>query len=98
MPKLTVGDIWKGRENIESYVASTKLPNFAKKKRFGIFQSPKFKKLEKACCMWFLQQRSKGDPLSGTLIQEKVLQLSPSIYPDSEGLSVASSGWLHRFV
>ena len=47
--------------------------------------------------MRFLQQRFKGAPVLGPLIQEKSLQLLPSIYPDSEELFEASSGWLHGF-
>ncbi len=42
-----------------------------------------------------MQQRSKGAPVSGPLLKEKVLQLLPFIYPEFNVQSfVASSGWL----
>jgi hypothetical protein len=81
VPKSTVGDIWKDRDKIEGYVAAVESTSFAKKKR--IVRPPKFEALEKACYTWFVQQRSKGAPVSGPLLREKALQLFPSIYPSS---------------
>ena len=97
VPKSTVGDIWKDREKIEKYVSTSDCPTFAKKR--CIVREAKFEELEKACYTWFMQQRSKGAPVSGPLLKEKALQLFPSIYPESSAQSfVASSGWLSNFI
>ena len=96
IPKSTVGDIWKEREKIETHVSASENPSFAKKR--CIVREPHFDKLDQACYLWFQHQRSKGAPVSGPLIQEKSLQLFPSLYPDkAEGSFKASSGWLHKF-
>ena len=63
-----------------------------------IVRDPNFEKLDQACHVWFLQQRSKGAPVSGPVLKEKALQLSALLYPDLNVDSFkASSGWLHKF-
>ena len=47
--------------------------------------------------MWFLQQRAKGTPVSGLIIQEKTLQLFSMLYPESTQAFKTSSRQLHRF-
>ena len=94
--KSTVGDIWKNREKIEIHVSASTNPAFAKKR--CIVRDAHFHKLDEACYIWFQQQRAKGAPVSGPLLQEKALQLFPSFYPDEdESAFKASSGWLHKF-
>ncbi|KAI6655391.1 Jerky protein homolog-like [Oopsacas minuta] len=62
------------------------------------YRKIQFEDLDKACNIWFLQQRSKGAPISGPLLQEKALQLFPKLYPHHEvGTFKGSSGWLHKF-
>ena len=57
-----------------------------------------FEKLDKAVYTWFIQQRSKGAPVSGPLLQEKALQMFKILYPDKDADSFkGSSGWLHKF-
>ena len=47
-------------------------------KKRCIVRDANFEKLDQAIChVWFLQQRSNGAPLSGPLLREKVLQLTP---------------------
>ncbi len=54
--------------------------------------------LDKAVYLWFIQERSKGTPVSGPLIMAKAKLLHEVIYPDvAEGTFKASQGWLHRF-
>ena len=90
-PKSTVGDIWKDREKIERHVSVSDCPSFAKKR--CIVREAKFEELDKVCYTWFMQQCSKGAPVSGPLIKEKALQLFPTIYPDKDAESfMASSG------
>ena len=64
-------------------------PSFAKKR--CIVREPRFDKLDQACYLWFQQQRSKGAPVSGPVLQEKSRQLS------DDGAFNTSSGWLHKF-
>ena len=97
VPKSTIDDIWKERDKVENYVSTSDCPSVAKKK--CIIRKAKFEELKKACFMWFMQQRSKGAPVSGPLLREKALQLFHSIYPESSDQSfVASSGWLTNFI
>ena len=96
VPKSTVGDIWKSREKIEQHVSASDIPSVAKKR--CLIRECHFEELDKACYVWFLQQRGKGAPVSGPLIQEKAIQLFAKIYPDKDASAFkASSGWLHRF-
>lgn len=74
VPKSTVGDIWKDREKIQNYVLSSDCPSVSKKRH--IIREAKFEDLEKALVTWFMQQCSKGAPVSGPLLKEKALQLS----------------------
>ena len=67
--KSTVGDIWKNREKIEIHVSASTNPAFAKKR--CIVRDAHFHKLDEACYIWFQQQRAKGAPVSGPLLQEK---------------------------
>ncbi|XP_033106231.1 jerky protein homolog-like [Anneissia japonica] len=43
------------------------------------------------------QQRAKGTPISGPLLQEKALMFAKELYPDSHHKFKASNGWLTRF-
>jgi len=96
LPKSTVGDIWKDREKIQNHVSSSDCPSFAKRRH--IVREAHFEKLDKACYLWFLQQRSKGAPVSGPVLKEKALQLFPEVYPDVDPVSFkASPGWLQKF-
>ena len=96
VPKSTVGDVWKDRDKIEAHVSASGNPSFAKKR--CIVRDPQFDNLDQACYLWFQQQRSKGAPVSGPVLQEKALQLFSSLHPDKgEGSFKASSGCLHKF-
>ena len=58
-----------------------------------------FAKVDQACYEWFLQQRCKGAPVSGPILQEKALQFFHQLYPDAEKESFkASTGWLTKFL
>ena len=51
--------------------------------------------LEKSVFYWFSQKRSLGEPVSGTLLQEKALEINNKI--NGANSFTASSGWLTRF-
>ncbi|PSN38317.1 Glutamate [NMDA] receptor subunit 1, partial [Blattella germanica] len=55
-----------------------------------------FDKVDKALFLWFSQERKRGVPLSGSLIQEKAFQLSKIMNIDSK--FTASKGWLVRWI
>ena len=94
--KSTAADRWKQREKIKCHVSSSDCPALAKKR--CIIREGQFEKLDKARFTWYMQQHSKGAPVSGPLLQEKALQFFPTIYPDSNAESFkARSGWLYRF-
>ena len=96
IPKSTVADVRKVREKIERHVSASDNPSFAKKR--CIVKEANFEKLDKAVYNWFIQQRSKGAPVSGPLLQEKALQMFKIPYPDKGADSFkTSSGWLHKF-
>ena len=67
IPKSTVADVWKAQEKIERHVSASDNPLFAKKR--CIVKEANFEKLDKAVYTWFIQQRSKGAPVSGPLLQ-----------------------------
>ena len=67
-------DIWKDREKIEKHMTASNCPSLDKKR--CIVRDANFEKLDQACHVWFLQQRSNGAPLSGSLLREKALQLT----------------------
>ena len=74
IPKSTIGDICKDREKIEGHDSASECPSLMKKRR--IVREANFEKNDQACHLWFLQQRSKGAPISGPLLREKALLLS----------------------
>ena len=53
-----------------------------------------FNKVVEALFTWFSQERLRGVPLSGPLIQEKAVYLNKLMNGDPE--FVASNGWLDR--
>ena len=67
-------------------------------KKRCIVRDAKYDLVDDACWKWFSQQRSKGAPVSGPLMQEKVLSFFQKLYPDADPESFkASTGWLKRF-
>ena len=84
-PKSTVVDIWKARDKIKEHLLISDNPSVLKKR--CIVKDAQYEELDKACYIWFMQQRSRGAPVSGPLIQEKALQLFPSIYPEKDPTS-----------
>ena len=56
-------------------MTASNCPSLAKKR--CIVRDANFEKLDQACHVWFLQQHSNSAPLSGPLLREKALQLTP---------------------
>ena len=96
LAKSTISDIWKDREKIKKHVASCANPKQFAKRRC-LVREPLLDDLDKACYLWFLQQRGKGAPVSGPIIREKALQLFAVLYPEGTQTFKASPGWLQKF-
>lgn len=88
--KSTVGDIKAKKEEIIAY----------KNRLNDEGQSASAKKVksgtDEAVYLWFCQQREKGNPVSGPILQTKAKQLNALIYPDGKNFD-ASCEWQHRF-
>ena len=94
--KSTVGDIWKDRQKIEDCISSSESLTFAKKR--CIVREPKYDLIDSACWQWFCQQRAKGAPVSGVLLQEKARVFFVKFYPDADPETFkGSTGWLRKF-
>ena len=93
VPKSTVGVVWKDRDKIEAHVSASGNPVFAKKR--CIVREPQFDKLNQGMLCMVSQQRSKGAPMSGPVLQEKPCScFQASLYPDKDdGSFKASPGW-----
>ncbi|GFV43958.1 jerky-like protein [Trichonephila clavipes] len=51
--------------------------------------------LDRALYLWFSQRRSKGNPISGSLLSEKALEFNEKLNGSAD--FKASTGWLKNF-
>lgn len=84
----TVSEWVKSKSKLLEY--STKVPNRKTMKRAD------HEKINEALFLWFTQQRDKGMPLSGPIIQDKA-KLLAEMLGDTDKTFTACSGWLDRF-
>ena len=95
--KSTIANIWKDHKRTADSIAFSESPAFTNKKCY-IIRHPKFHLVDEACWMWFCQQRSKGAPVSGALLQEKARSFFAKLHPDADSQSFnGSTGWLTKF-
>ncbi|XP_018577088.1 jerky protein homolog-like [Anoplophora glabripennis] len=59
-------------------------------------KSSDYEKLGDALFLWFTQQRDKGAPISGPILQAKALSLR-TLFPEETKQFTASQGWLDRW-
>lgn len=90
--KATLSDWKKNRVKIEQFCNVT--TDKTLKQRHHVTVSVN-EKIDEAVFLWFSQERQKGVPISGPLIQEKALQLNKLMNGDSA--FTASNGWLDRW-
>ena len=64
-PYLTL----RSKEQILAYVSMMKTPSGAKRHR--TMKKEVYKDVEKVMYLWFLQERSRGTPISGPIVTEK---------------------------
>ena len=54
----------------------------------------KDRKLDEAMAIWFMQKRSEGVPISGSILMVKALEIHVIMYPKGGKEFKASTGWL----
>ncbi|KAJ8928597.1 hypothetical protein NQ314_018803 [Rhamnusium bicolor] len=89
--KSTVGDIKKNTTKILEYVSSGD-KGVGSRKTLKLSAYPA---MEKSLYTWFLQERSRGTPLSGDILCEKAKFFYQKIAQKDD--FKASSGWLQKF-
>lgn len=89
----TVCDWKKNRKDIEDFCA--KMVSKDSLKTRSTARKAENENLDDALYMWFMQERERGVPLSGPIIQEKALSLNRKLRGDPA--FTASVGWLGRW-
>lgn len=90
--KATISDWKKNRSKIEQFCATTSEKTLEERHTSKVSQ---FDKIDEALFIWFSQERQRGTPLSGPLIQEKAVHLNKLMNGDPK--FIASNGWLDRW-
>ena len=94
--KSTVFDLKKGQDKIKLFAKEAK-DSGCVKERF-IVRKAVDENFDKAMHLWFSQERAKGTPITGVIVQEKAKMMYKAMYPEKdESHFKASEGWLHRF-
>lgn len=91
--KTTISDIKSRKEVILQFASKLDSEDGSKKRK--TMKKPKDEKLEDAMYLWFIQRRSKGEPITGPLLCEKALDMNEKLGGPST--FKASTGWLKNF-
>ncbi|XP_066258171.1 jerky protein homolog-like [Euwallacea similis] len=89
--KATVADIKKNKNKILAYLHENDFGP-SNKKTLKFSSNPR---VEKASFTWFMQERTKGSPISGEILRAKAQFFYKEI--TQKDYFKASSGWLHKF-
>lgn len=90
----TVGDWKKNRNKIRKWCSVLAAPTKERK----TMKTAKHEKIDQSLYLWFNQQRERGVPVSGPILQEKALSLSEDLPLTESPLDfTASDGWLTRW-
>ncbi|GBM64762.1 hypothetical protein AVEN_92086-1 [Araneus ventricosus] len=90
---VTAGDWRRENAKIEKWSAGDLTPDDCLKNRRTMRESD-YKKTSEVLFMWFSQQRSKGMPISGSMLQEKAIYFCQKM-KEADNFSV-STEWLNR--
>ena len=94
--KAIISDIKRSKAQILAYVSTMETSSGAKKRR--TMKKEGYEDVEKTTYLWFLQERSRGTPISGPIITEKALQFYRRLHGEASASDFkASQGWLDRF-
>lgn len=89
--EVTVGDWKRNRTKIEQWCMKQASSSSGRKS----MKTGEYERVNEILFMWFNQQRLKGVPLSGPILQQKAILISRQ-FPEADQF-VASSGWLDRW-
>lgn len=92
--RVTVGDWKKKRSEIVKW-CSARASNESLKER-KTMKKCEYEKVSEALFLWFTQQREKGVPITGPLLQEKALVFHKE-FNEGESDFTASIGWINRW-
>ncbi|GFU06603.1 jerky protein homolog-like [Trichonephila clavipes] len=90
--KAIICDWRKNRRKLEQYCANSSGETLENRQTA---KQSLYDKVDNALHIWFTQERQRGIPLSGPIIQEKAIQLNKLMNGDSS--FSASIGWLDRW-
>lgn len=90
--KATISDWKKNRAKIEQFCSATSEKTLKQRHHAKVSVN---EEIDEAVFLWFTQERQKGVPISGPLIQEKALRLNKLMNGDLA--FTASNGWLDRW-
>lgn len=91
--KSTVYDLQKRSGEILNFASKLDSQEGSKKRK--TMKSAVDEKLEDAVYVWFVQRRSRGDPISGPMLCEKALLFNEKLRGPAD--FKASTGWLKNF-
>ena len=92
--RSTISDIKSCCHKLQDFKAQ--FPDTPTSKRRKVMRSAADGKLETAVYTWFVQERSKGSPISGPIIMEKAVMFDRMMNgPDTT--FKATTGWFQRF-
>ncbi|XP_023312822.1 jerky protein homolog-like, partial [Anoplophora glabripennis] len=92
----TVGDWKRNRNKLEQWKEKTSSTGTSSLIERKSMKSSDYEKLGDALFLWFTQQRDKGAPISGPILQAKALSLR-TLFPEETKQFTASQGWLDRW-
>ncbi|XP_043465305.1 jerky protein homolog-like [Leptopilina heterotoma] len=90
--ETTVGDWRRNRSELEQFRIISGNAMTSRK----TMKPAEYDKIDKGLFLWFTQQREKGLPVSGTILQGKALMIAKQ-FPDESETFTASVGWLDRW-
>ncbi|GFY09169.1 jerky protein homolog-like [Trichonephila clavipes] len=90
--KAIICDWRKNRRKLEQYCANSSGETLENRQTA---KQSLYDKVDNALHIWFTQERQRGTPLSGPIIQEKAIQLNKLMNGDAS--FSASIGWLDRW-
>lgn len=94
VPRTTIQGLKKHADEIEKFASQMESMDGRAKNRKTMKKATN-EALDTALCLWFVQKRSEGVPLSGPIVAEKALQFNAKLNGDSS--FKASVGWLDKF-
>lgn len=90
--KATISDWKKNRAKLEQNCATSSAKSLENRQTM---KQSVYTQVDEALFLWFTQEREKGTPLSGPIVQEKAVQLNTLMNGDPS--FSASTGWFDRF-